>query len=142
MLPQVEREARSVMDACRPVRQHLSVSFDLDVLAVDRDADDDQVRAMVLRCRSSPHPEGELDDRIVSFYEALRARYPDHPPVDEVMPWALAPLDVGIDHVSMYLRHGPQGDAVIQLVLDLAAGNGLTIYDPQSDTVTRPGPAD
>ena len=127
------------MDRYRPVRQHLSVTFDLDVLAVDRDADDDQVRAMILRCRSSAHPEGELDERIVSFYEALRARYPDRPPFGEVMPWAVAPLDVGIDHVSMHLRHGPPGDAVIQLVLDLAAGHGLTIYDPQGDTVTRPG---
>jgi hypothetical protein len=28
----------------------------------------------------------------------------------------VAPLDVGIDHVTMALRHGPHGDAVIQLV--------------------------
>ena len=69
------------MDPDRRIRQHLSVSFDLDVLAVDRDADDDHVRAMILRCRSNAHPEGELDDRIVRFYEALRARYPDHPPL-------------------------------------------------------------
>jgi hypothetical protein len=57
------------------------------------------------------------------------------------MPWALTPLNVGIDHVIMHLRHRAQADAVIQLVLDLAAGNGLTIYNPQGDTVTRPGPA-
>jgi hypothetical protein len=33
----------------------------------------------------------------------------------------------------------PLGDAALQFVLDLAARNGLTIYDPQGDTVTRPG---
>jgi hypothetical protein len=127
------------VDHSTRVRQHRSVSFDLDVLAIDRDADDDHVRAMILRCRGSAHPEGELDERIVCFYEALRVRYPDHPPFGEVMPWAVTPLDVGIDHLSMHLRHGPTGDAVVQLVVDLAAGNGLTIYDPQGDTVTRPG---
>jgi hypothetical protein len=124
------------------VRQHLSVSFDLDVLAIQRDADDDHVRAMIRRCRSGAHPEGELDERIVTFYEALRARYPDHPPFGEVMPWAVTPLDVGIDHVSVHVRHGPSGDAVVQLILDLAADNGLTIYDPQADTVTRPSSDD
>jgi hypothetical protein len=87
------------------------------------------------------HPEGELDDRIVSFSAALRARYLDHPPFGEVMPWAVTPLDVGIDHVTMRLRHGPPGDAVLQLVLDLGADNGLTIYDPQGDTIARPGRA-
>jgi hypothetical protein len=25
------------------------------------------------------------------------------------MPWTTTPLDVGIDHVSMHLRHGPPG---------------------------------
>jgi hypothetical protein len=118
------------------------VSFDLDVLAIDRDADDDLVRAMARRCRSGPHPEGDLDHRVVRFYEALRVRYPDHPPFGEAMPWEVAPLDVGIDHVSMTLRHGPHGDAVVQLVVDLAELNGLTIYDPQGDTVTRPDPPD
>jgi hypothetical protein len=79
------------------------VSFDLDVLAVDRDADDGQVRAMVLRCRS-PHPEGELDERVVSFYEVLRARYPDHPPLGEVMPWAIAAQRVVDQLPSVELR--------------------------------------
>jgi hypothetical protein len=35
---------------------------------------------MVERSRSLHHPEGELDERIVGFYEELRARYPDFLP--------------------------------------------------------------
>jgi hypothetical protein len=53
------------------------VSFDLDVLAIDTAASDDAVRAMAKRCWSGQHPEGELDERIVGFYESLRGRYPD-----------------------------------------------------------------
>jgi hypothetical protein len=124
--------------AAARVRHHPSVSFDLDVLAVDPNADDDHVRAMIQRCRSNPHPEGDLDDRIVRFYESLRTPYPDHPPLDADSPWALTPVGVGIDHVSMSLRHGPPGDAALELILTLAQHNGLTIYDPQSDTLTRP----
>jgi hypothetical protein len=72
------------------------------------------------------------------LYETLRTHYPDHPPLGDDSPWALAPVDVGIDHVSMSLRHGPTGATVVDPVLDLATRHGLTIYDPQSDTVTRP----
>jgi len=32
------------------------------------------------------HDEGELDDRIAAFYEALRADFPDHPPYDNELP--------------------------------------------------------
>jgi hypothetical protein len=119
------------------VLQYPSVSFDLSVLAVDPDLGDDHVHDMIQRCRSTPHPDGELDERIVRFYEALRTHYPDHPPLGDHSPWALAPVDVGIDHVNMSLRHSPAADAVLELVLDLARRNNLTIYDPQSDSVTR-----
>lgn len=113
-----------------------SVSFGLVVLAVDPDATDADIRAMVQRCRSLNHPEGELDERIVGFYENLRARYPDFPPRDRDSPWMDTPLSVGIDHVSMSL--GEHGPPAMQLIDELAQRYQLTIYDPQFDEVTRP----
>ena len=120
------------------MRQHVPVSFDLDVLAIDPAASDDAVRAMVKRCRSGQHPEGELDERIVGFYESLRARYPDFPPYPDDSPWMSMPLEVGIDHVSMSMSFGQRSTPALELVVDLAARYGLTIYDPQGGEVTRP----
>jgi hypothetical protein len=114
------------------------VSFELDVLAIDPAASDDAVRAMVKRCGSGQHPEGDLDEHIVRFYESLRARYPDVPPYDDDSPWMSMPLDVGIDHVSMNMSFGARSNPAIDLILELAARYGLTIYDPQGDEVTRP----
>ncbi|MEV4721300.1 hypothetical protein AB0J94_29260 [Micromonospora noduli] len=113
------------------------MSFDLDVLAIDPAASDDAVRAMATRCRSGQHPEGELDERIVGFYESLRARYPDFPPYRDDSPWMSMPLDVGTDHVSMNMSFGRRSTPAIELVVDLAARYGLTIYDPQGDEVAR-----
>jgi hypothetical protein len=59
------------------------------------------VRAMVRRCNGNAPPEGELDGRIVAFYEELRARCPDFPPYRGDSPWMSMPLGVGIDHVQM-----------------------------------------
>ncbi len=112
--------------------------FDLDVLALDPAASDDAVRAMVKRCWSGLHPEGELDERIVDLYEDLRARYPDLPPYRDDSPWTSMPLNVGIDHVSMNMSFGQRGRPAIELILDLAARYGLAIYDPQGDEVSRP----
>lgn len=77
------------------------MSFGLVVLAVDAGATDAAVRAMTEQCRSLYRPEGELDERIVGFYENLRVHYPDIPPYDHDSPWADMPLNVGIEHVSM-----------------------------------------
>jgi hypothetical protein len=114
------------------------VSFDLVVLAADLDTTDAGIRAMVQRCQSLNHPEGELDERIVAFYENLRARYPDFPPYDQDSPWMMTPLDVGIDHVSLHLCFGERSDPALQLIDELAQRYELTIYDPQGDQVTRP----
>ncbi|MEU4477076.1 hypothetical protein AB0F68_03260 [Micromonospora sp. NPDC023966] len=114
------------------------MSFDLDVLAIDTAASDDAVRAMAKRCWSGQHPEGELDERIVGFYESLRGRYPDFPPYRDDSPWTSMPLGVGIDHVSMSMSFGQRSTPALQLVVDLAVRYGLTIYDPQGDEVTRP----
>ncbi|MGC3862296.1 hypothetical protein ACPSM1_19150 [Micromonospora chersina] len=108
------------------------------MLATEPTASDDAVRAMVKRCRSGQHPEGELDECIVGFYESLRARYPDFPPYPDDSPWMSMPLDVGIDHVSMSMSFGQRSAAALRLVVDLAARYGLTIYDPQGGEVIRP----
>jgi len=51
------------------------VSFDLAVLAMDPSAGAEQARAMGGRCwRSAARAEGEVDERIAAFYEALRTR--------------------------------------------------------------------
>ncbi|SNT51362.1 hypothetical protein SAMN05421812_1089 [Asanoa hainanensis] len=114
------------------------MSFDLVVVAIDPNASDEQVRAMVRRCDSGSHVEGELDDRIVGFYESLRSHYPDFPPYDEDSPWMSTPLDVGIDHVSMQLSYSQRSDPALSLIDELARRYGLMIYDPQGDEVTRP----
>jgi hypothetical protein len=113
------------------------VSFDLVALAADPGATDAEIRAMAQRCQSLKHPEGELDRRIVGFYENIRARYPDFPPYDRDCPWMVMPLGVGIDHVSMHLSFGKRSDPALQLILELAQRYELTIYDPQGDQATR-----
>ena len=117
------------------------MSFDLVVLAAQPDATDAEVRAMAEVCRGWHHPEGELDERIVVFYEGLRAHYPDYPPFGDDSPWTDTPLSVGIDHVSMHLRFGQHGTDVLELIDELARRHGLTIYDPQDGEVTRPDDA-
>ncbi|MEU8264816.1 hypothetical protein AB0C02_29895 [Micromonospora sp. NPDC048999] len=81
-------------------------------------------------------PEGELDERIVGFYENLRAHYPDFPPYDHNSPWMDMPLNVGIDHVSMHLSFSERSTPALQLIDQLARRDDLTIYDPQGDEVT------
>ena len=116
------------------------MSFDLAVLAMDEDATAEAARRMFYRCNQyGMHDEGELDDRIVAFYEALRADFPDHPPYDDESPWMVMPLDVAIDHVIMFMSFGPRSDPAIRKIQELAAQHRLVIYDPQSDDVYLPG---
>lgn len=117
------------------------VSFGLVIVSINPDASDDEVRGMVERCRSSHHPEGNLDERIVGFYENLRFHYPDFPPhdYDEDSPWMSTPLDVGVDHVSVLMSFSHRSTPALDLICELAQRFGLTIYDPQDDRITRPG---
>lgn len=49
------------------------MSFDLTILATALDASDDEIRVQALQCAAwLDHPEGDLDERIVAFYETLR----------------------------------------------------------------------
>ncbi len=81
--------------------------------------------------------EGELDERIVAFYEDLRAVYPDFPPYDDSTPWSSMPLDTGIDHVVMNIRWSAD-NAALHLIEQLAAEHGLVLYDCQDGTVCLP----
>jgi hypothetical protein len=116
------------------------MSFDLAILATTPSTSDDEIRAQALRCAAGrDHPEGELDARIVAFYEVLRRVHPDSGPASrsEATPWASSPLDTGVDHVTINLRHGRAGD-VIDTIVELAALHGLVVFDPQDGTITRP----
>lgn len=109
------------------------MSFYLGVLAIDGWTEVAEVVAMVERCQGPAHVEGELDQRIVGFYERLRARFPDYPPgwdADDC-PWMSMPLDVGIDHVFMSLSFGARSGPALEMIPELAADYGLTIWDPQ-----------
>ncbi|MCX4804678.1 hypothetical protein OG594_24185 [Streptomyces sp. NBC_01214] len=108
------------------------MSFDLAVLAMDESADVAAVRAMFDRCTSDHHDEGELDERVVGFYERLRSLFPDRPPFAAESPWMSTPLTIGIDHVIMNLSFSSRSDAAIKAIEELAAEFRLVIWDPQS----------
>ncbi|MFC7534067.1 hypothetical protein [Actinoplanes sp. GCM10030250] len=116
------------------------MSFGLGVLAIDGWTDAAEVVAMVDRCQGAVHPEGELDLRIAGFYERLRARFPDQPPLlpPDKSPWMDTPLDVGIDHVLMSLSFGERSSPALEMIMELAGEYGLTVWDPQDGTATIP----
>ncbi|MFF4811278.1 hypothetical protein ACFY03_24030 [Micromonospora chersina] len=91
---------------------------------------------MVDHCTGLAHRDGELDLRIVAFYEDLQMRFPDHPPYETESPWMSAPFALGVDHTSMSISHSPRGNEVVDAVCHLAERHGLVIYDPQGDEVT------
>src|SRR5690349_6003534 len=118
----------------------VAVSFGLGVLAIDGWTQVAEVAAMVDRCDARVHVEGELDQRIVGFYERLRAQFPDQPPYlpPDENPWMSMPLDVGIDHVFMLLSFSERSTPALEMIQELAADYGLTIWDPQDGSAYRP----
>ena len=110
-------------------------------MAMDASADAEAVKAMYERCTSRNHDEGELDERVVAFYEELRARFPDRPPRDEPSPW-MSMLEAGIDHVIMHRSLTPYSTPAITAIQELAAAHGLVIWDPQSDDAYLPDRAE
>ncbi|MCI4066069.1 hypothetical protein MRQ36_27395 [Micromonospora sp. R77] len=112
------------------------MSFDLLVLAVGDTVSPGDVRDMIEHCTGPGHRDGELDPRIVAFYEELRHRFPDQPPYGPEPPWMSMPLDVGIDHVSMSISHSTRGSKAVEAVCRLAERHGLVIYDPQGGEIT------
>jgi hypothetical protein len=117
------------------------MSMGLRVFAAGAGADEAAARAVMQACsRPGDHADGELDDRIVAFYEELRAAYPDRGSMYEDIdncPWASMPLGTGIDHVFMNILWSA-GDRVLEVIYQLAMENGLVVYDPQDDTVYLP----
>jgi len=95
-------------------------------------ADNGAARAMFERCRADSHVEGELDERVVGFYERLRSMFPDDGSLGSDSPWMSTPLSAGIDHVIMHLSFSPRSDPVIEAVIALAEEFGLVVFDPQS----------
>ncbi len=93
---------------------------------------------MFERCLSGSHIEGELDERVVKFYERLRSRFPDRPPYPQDHPWMSTPLDVGIDHVIMNLSFSSRSDAALKMITELAAEYHLVIWDPQGQEAHLP----
>ncbi|GAA2625309.1 hypothetical protein GCM10010425_22070 [Streptomyces spororaveus] len=128
---------RALWSGCEDER----VSFDLAVLAMEASADAVAVRAMYDRCTSGSHAEGEVDERVMGFYESLRSRFPDHPPLAGAAgasPWMSTPLSVGIDHVVMNLSFSAGSDDALRTIEELAAEYCLVIWDPQSQDAYFP----
>ena len=114
------------------------MSFDLVVLAMDEHADAVAARAMVERCQSGNHVEGDLDGRVVGFYERLRASLPDNGPLAPDSPWMSTPLGTGIDHVFMNLSFSERSTPAIDLIEVLAREFGLVLFDLQSGDAHLP----
>lgn len=95
-------------------------------------ADTAAAAAMFEQCSSGVHRDGDLDERVVRFYEHLRSVHPDCPPYRADSPWMSMPLSTGIDHVIMNLTTSPRSDAAIDLIQQVAAQHGLVLWDPQS----------
>src|SRR5215469_15279169 len=107
---------------------------------MDESADAAAARAMFEWCNTSGnHAEGVLDERIVGFYEQLRARFADYPPYPEDSPWMMMPLATGIDHVIMNLSFSPRSDTALPAIMELAAQYRLVVFDLQSEDVYLPG---
>ena len=114
------------------------MSFDLAVLAMDDMADVVAARAMFERCGAAGHVEGELDGRVVGFYERLRALFPDDGSSASDSPWMSTPLSAGIDHVIIHLSFSPRSDPAVEAVTALAKEFGLVVFDPQSGDAYLP----
>ncbi|MFF5484857.1 hypothetical protein [Streptomyces virginiae] len=71
---------------------------------------------------SDHHDEGELDERVVGFYEQLRSLFPDRPPFAAESPWMSTPLTIGIDPVIMNLSFSSRSDAAIKAIEELVSG--------------------
>jgi hypothetical protein len=111
------------------------MSYDLAVLGMSGPADAETARQMFDCCSSAHHVEGKLDERIVAFYEELRAHFPDYPPYAPESPWMSIPLSVGIDHVIMHLSYSERSTPALEKIMELAALHALVVYDPQFEEV-------
>jgi hypothetical protein len=123
----------------RAVWHHAPVSFDLVVWAMDTTDMPDAVRAANARCVRGEHPQRPADPRVVAFYEALTADYPDRGPGAKAAgsPWASAPLHAAADHIQMRLDENCP-DQVLETIERLAGELNLDLLDLQDGTVYPP----
>ena len=123
----------------RMVWHHAPVSFDLVVWAMDKRDMPDAVRAANARCVRGEHPQRPADPRVVAFYDALTAQYPDRGPRagSTGSPWARTPLHAAADHIQMRLDEACP-DEVLETIERLAGELKLDLLDLQDGTVYPP----
>nr|WP_239542845.1 hypothetical protein [Micromonospora terminaliae] len=113
-----------------------AVSFDLSVWALRAGATPDEVRAAVRRCREGWHANQQPDPRVVAFYRAITASYPDRP-AGPGTPWEVAPLHAASDHVELNL-FPTCADEVLLDIERLAGEHDLMLFDAQDGSVYPP----
>lgn len=113
-----------------------AVSFDLSVWALPAGATPDDVRAAVQRCREGRHGERYPDPRVVAFYRAITATYPDRP-AGPGTPWEVTPLHAAGDHVELNL-FPTCADQVLLDIERLAGEHDLMLFDAQDGSVYPP----
>ncbi|WP_433531885.1 hypothetical protein ACQPYA_07315 [Micromonospora sp. CA-263727] len=112
------------------------MSFDLSVWALADGATPEDVRAAVQQCRNGRHRAGQPDPRLVAFYRAITASYPDRPTGPNT-PWAVAPLHTAADHVELNLDPAC-ADQVLLDIERLAGEHRLMLFDAQDGSVYPP----
>ena len=106
---------------------------------MDSAAAPDAVRAANERCARGDHPQRPADPRVVAFYDALTADYPDRGPAANLpgSPWAGTPLHAAADHIQMQLDENCP-DQVLEQIERLAGQFNLELLDLQDGTVYPP----
>jgi hypothetical protein len=113
-----------------------AVSFDLSVWALHDGATPEDVRAAVRQCHEGRHGERYPDPRVVAFYRAITASYPDRP-AHQGTPWEVSPLHAAADHVALNLVPTCE-DQVLLDIERLAGEYDLMLFDPQDGSVYPP----
>jgi hypothetical protein len=84
--------------------------------------------------------EAEAHPRLLTFADALLARYPDLDDDNEdATPWADAPLKNNIVGDLFYFAMAPShADAAIPFIVETASSHGLVCFDPQTESLLPP----
>lgn len=112
------------------------MSFDLSVWALTPGATPEDVRTAVRRCRAGQHTDRQPDPRVVGFYRAITAAYPERPGLADT-PWAATPLHTASDHIELNL-HPTCADQVLLDIERLAGEHRLMLFDVQDGSVYPP----
>ena len=106
---------------------------------MDPPAAPDAVKAAHARCARGDHPPRSADPRVVAFYDALTADYPDRGPRADApgSPWAGTPLHAAADHIEMRLDENCPDEVLVRIEV-LAGQFNLDLLDLQDGTVYPP----